>query len=309
MNRLFVPVPAVLALAVLTCASDSAKAHPIVPGFERFHADGKGDVARGGQLLLGELNCVSCHQSNSIAKKPAPILDAVGPRVRVWALRKFLADPATAKPGTTMPKVFANDPDKAAKVEALTHFLASTGSVRHERPDLKGIILGKDMYQKVGCVACHGPRDLAARELPTPPSTVPLGNLKAKYSVPSLAAFLENPHAVRPGGRMPQLVNAKEARDLANYLLQGLRVDLPQTTGTATFAYYEGQWDKLPEFAKLKPVVTGTIGAFDLGLARRGHDYAIKFEGFFKVEQPGQYLFNYSTDDGRKLGVDGTRIG
>src|SRR5262245_26719887 len=236
MNRLFVPVPAVLALAVLTCASDSAKAHPIVPGFERFHAEGKGDVARGGQLLLGELNCVSCHQSNSVAKKPAPILDAVGARVRVGAMRKFLMNPAAAKPGTTMPNLFAGDADAAAKVEALTHFLASTGSVRQERPDLKGIILGKDLYQKVGCVACHGPRDLVAKELPAPPSTVPLGNLTGKYSIPSLAVFLENPHVVRPGGRMPQLVNAKEAKDLANYLLQGLKFDLPMAKGTATFA-------------------------------------------------------------------------
>src|SRR5262245_14335523 len=236
MNRPFAPWPAVLALAVVACASSKAVSHPIVPGFERFYAGGKGNTVQGGQLLLGELNCVSCHQSSSVAKKPAPILDAVGARVRVGALRKFLTNPAAAKPGTTMPNLFAGDPDAAGKVETLTHFLASTGSVRQERPDLKGIILGKDLYQKVGCVACHGPRDLVAKELPAPPSTVPLGNLKGKYSISSLAAFLENPHVVRPGGRMPQLVNAKEAKDLANYLLQGLKFDLPMAKGTATFA-------------------------------------------------------------------------
>ena len=310
MKRPLAPWPALLALAVLPFAHSLAKAdsHPIVPGFERFYSGGKGDTAQGGQLLLGELNCVSCHQSNSVAKKPAPVLDAVGTRVKIGAMRKFLFDPAAAKPGTTMPNLFAGDSDKAAKVEALTHFLASTGSVRQERPDLKGIILGKDLYQKVGCVACHGPRDLSAKELPAPPSAVPLGNLKGKYSISSLAAFLENPHTVRPGGRMPQLVNAKEAKELANYLLQGLRVDLPLAKGTATFAYYEGQWDKLPEFDKLKPIITGSIGAFDLGIARRGNDYAIKFDGFFKIDQPGSYRFTTSSDDGSNLYVDGKKV-
>src|SRR5262249_17382816 len=114
--------------------------------------------------------------------------------------------------------------------------------------------------------------------------------------------------AVRPGGGRRQLVNAKEAKDLANYLLQGLRVELPIAKGTTTFAYYEGQWDRVPEFDKLKPVVTGTIGAFDLGLARRGHDYAIKFDGYFKVDQAGSYRFSSTSDDGSNLYVDGKKI-
>src|SRR5215471_13173731 len=64
-------------LGMLSPAVVAAPDHPIVPGFERFYTDEKADVARGGQLLLGELNCVSCHKAadSSIVGKQAPILD------------------------------------------------------------------------------------------------------------------------------------------------------------------------------------------------------------------------------------------
>src|SRR5260370_24739031 len=138
--------------------------------------------------------------------------------------------------------------------------------------------------------------------------TVTLGDLLAKSTLASLAASLEQPQHVRPGGRMPQLVNAKEAKDLANYLLQGIKFDLTATTGTTTFAYYEGTWDMVPDFSKLKPADTGIGAAFDLSAAKRDHDYALKFEGFFKAERDGTYRFALSSDDGSKLSVDGKPV-
>ena len=288
----------------------SAKAvdHPIVAGFERFHAAEKGDLARGGRLLLGELNCVSCHQSatGSAARKLAPTLDGLANRVRIGWLKKYLADPQAVKPGSTMPNVFANDADKGSKVEALVHFLAASGSVRHERADIKGIILGKDLYSKVGCVACHGPRDLLGQpEKMLPPYAVPLGDLKNKYTIASLAKFLDNPLQVRPSGRMPQVVNGKDARDIANYLLQGIKITLPQGIGTTNFAYYEGSWTTLPDFSKLKPKATGTGDAFDISVARRTSSFGMKFEGYLKIEKEGAFQFTTTSDDGSRLLIDG----
>ncbi len=61
--------------------------HPVVPGFERFYAASGADAVQGGRLLLGELNCISCHkpeagQEGSLPRKQAPILDGVAGRVR-----------------------------------------------------------------------------------------------------------------------------------------------------------------------------------------------------------------------------------
>src|SRR5712692_9710659 len=189
----------------------AAGAHPVVPGFERFYTGENADAARGGQLLLVELSCVSCHEPstekgsdraekgsdplNLRGQTPfpsrAPVLDRVAARVRVGYLRKFLSDPQAVKPGTTMPNVFAAGAEREQKVEALVHFLASTGSLKHERPDNKGVATGRDLYHKVGCVACHGSRDSAGNHDRALATSVPLGNLKAKYSIAGLGAFLD----------------------------------------------------------------------------------------------------------------------
>src|SRR5262245_53454437 len=170
-----------LASTALPLTARSADApHAFVAGFERFP-----DAPGAGQLLLGELNCVSCHVplDRSSPKKQAPVLDDVGSRVKPAYLRKFLDDPLSVKPGSTMPRLLANDPDRAAKIEALTHFLASTGTPAQGRPDIKGMVLGRDHYQKVGCIACHGPRDVKGDAVPVKAVTVPLGDLKAKYTL------------------------------------------------------------------------------------------------------------------------------
>jgi mono/diheme cytochrome c family protein len=306
--------PRWLLLAVATVLPSgfvsAAEPAPLVPGFERFYSDAKTDTAKGGQLLLGELNCTSCHLGGDAAlpKKQAPILDGVAGRARLGHIRKFLDNPQAVKPGTTMPHLFAGDTDKAAKVDALVHFLASTGTVRHTPPDAKAIPLGRDLYSKVGCVACHGPRDALGDPQKVEGILVPLGELKTKYSVASLSAFLENPLAVRPSGRMPHLVNGKDAKDVATYLLQGVKADFTIVKGGTTYAYYEGTWDKVPDFDKLKAKASGTGAAFDLGVARRGNDYGIKFEGFFKVDQEGEYSFSVHSDDGSRLYVDGKQV-
>jgi mono/diheme cytochrome c family protein len=204
-----------------------------------------------------------------------------------------------------MPRLFAGDPYREKKVEALVHFLASTGSLRHEPPNLKALAPGKELYHRVGCVACHGTRDQLGQAEKLLPASVPLGDLHAKYSVFSLAAFLDNPLHVRPSGRMPRLVTGKDAKDIASYLLQGLKVDLASIKGAAKYAYYEGTWDKLPDFSKLKAQATGIGAAFDLGPARRGNDYAMTFSGYFKLDRDGAYTFFLHSDDGSKLFLDG----
>ena len=283
---------------------------PVVPGFARFYADASADAAKGGQLLLNELHCTRCHAPAGAAlDKPAPILDSVGSRVKHAHLKEFLSDPQKTKPGTKMPNLFAglDEQDKQAKIEALVHFLASTGTPPQARPDKKSVAVGRDLYHKVGCVACHGTRNAKGDEDKLFAISVPLGNLKAKYTLASLKTFLENPHQTRPSGRMPGLFigkdAAKEAGEVANYLMQGTVI-----TGLGenmTYAYYEGgNLQKLPDFSKLKPKATGTATDFELGVARRTNDVALKFEGYVKITKTGNYNFHLNSDDGSKLWIE-----
>jgi hypothetical protein len=97
---------------------------------------------------------------------------------------------------------------------------------------------------------------------------------------------------------MPKILNGEESRFVANYLLQGIKVAaLPTTPGSSKFAYFEGEWDNLPDFTKLKPVASGTGGAFDLSNAKRVNNYAMVFDGFFRAEAAGTYRFWLSSDD------------
>lgn len=289
------------------------ESHPIVPGYERFHAKDKDGDAVSGQLLLGELNCISCHKPDTfhepfIFRKQAPILDHVADRVRISYLRKFLNDPQAVKPGTTMPQVFAGvlKEEKEQKVEELVHFLASTGTMVHQGPDRKQVALGRQLYERVGCVACHGTRDAAGKQDKLLPTSVPLGDLKTKTSIPALAAFLQDPHQVRPSGRMPRLLDPKEAQAVAHYLLLGLPYS--GTPANMKFAYYEGAWDRLPDFSKLTPRTKGEAAGFDLSLALRGNNFALTFEGYLKIVREGTYRFFLNSDDGSKLLIDGNLV-
>jgi mono/diheme cytochrome c family protein len=311
--RIRLAANAFLFCSVAFAARQAGAAAPVIPGFERL---GKTDAAAG-RHLLGELNCLSCHQPAEPAPtaKQAPVLDSIGTRIRPSYFKKYLSDPQQMKPGSAMPHVFAGDADAASKIEAITHYLVSTGLPRQEASDPKAARAGEDLYHKIGCVACHGTRDVDGKTDKTTAASVPLGDLKAKYTLASLATFLTNPHTARPSGRMPTLLitgdakaKAKEARELANYLIRGAKVVAPVGKGTTAYRYYEGNWNKVPNLGKLKPTDTGVGAAFDLSVARRHSEYAMAFDGLFRVPADGMYTFTLSSDDGSKLFVDGTIV-
>ncbi len=276
---------------------------PIVPGFERFHSDPVAGDSTGGRLLLGELNCTACHKGDDaplapVARRQAPILDRAGARVKVDHLRAFLSDPHAVKPGTTMPDLLAGRPKD--DVDALVHFLASTGSTTDTAVNRKAIGQGKTLFEQVGCLACHA--NPASKSSPLPTS-VPMADLAGKYSYNSLTAFLLDPLSARPSGRMPALnLKPAEAQAVASYLLKELRVETPPSLA---YRYYEGEWAELPDFDKLTPVASGLAEGFDVNAAKRHSNYALRFEGTLEVDRAGPYTFHLASDDGSKIAVDG----
>ncbi len=297
------------ACAMNATAQPKGATGPAVPGFARFHADGKTDPAAGGRLLFGELHCARCHATAAPASdkdaRTAPILDGIGSRVKHNYLEKFINDPHGTKPGTKMPNLLAglDEADRKATATALAHFLASTGTPSQARPNRNGINAGRDLHSKVGCVACHGTRDAKGDADKLFATTVPLGDLKDKYTLVSLRSFLENPHDTRPSGRMPGLLSVKEANDVANYLLQGSMPGLSATN--MKYSYYQGAFKNMPDFNKLKPVATGETSDFDIRVATRADDIAIKFEGYLKIEKDANYSFTTTSDDGSILWING----
>jgi putative heme-binding domain-containing protein len=181
-----------------------------------------------GLMLMQERNCVACHASNSspssIVAKQAPKLKWSASRLNPEYIAKFIADPGDLKLGSTMPRILSgmDDDKRKQNANAITHFLLSKSGNQFRREPIDGEAMhrGYELFNSVGCVACHAPRDESANELPMSESQT-LGDLSNKYSISSLTEFLEDPLAVRISGHMPNMrLDHKEAVDIANYLLQ-----------------------------------------------------------------------------------------
>ncbi len=215
-----------------------------------------GDQARHGRLLLGELGCTHCHETPSPESKPgathdhsshadahavlprhAPFLAGAGERYSPAWIRAWLTSPQTLKPKSHMPDL----PLSKGEIEAITHFLVSNaGPAEFEPPASESTVQdeGRAIYHSVGCVACHGPLDSPARalanpdlpnELPTDPPPVLLGKVGDKWRPRALSAFLQNPGALHPDGRMPSLsLSPQEGDLLASYLAHTLSTPTPR---------------------------------------------------------------------------------
>jgi len=221
--------------------------HAYVFGFDQFNLPEDPDehVVEGGHLLLAELNCTACHKppeswKDRLSVKPGPNLSGVGSRLDADTLWLMIRSPQHRKRGTQMPGMFAGEEGDAEKVEALTEYLSSlrapTGGGRESSesgtltPATTGDAEhGKELYHKVGCVACHEPatdyrpaKVAADAEVEKPGlGSVPIA-LADAYDVNSLAHFLFDPLIHRPAGRMPNMrLTRQEAADIAAYLHTG----------------------------------------------------------------------------------------
>ena len=296
---------------VLPRDADKQGRRPHVPGFERFHARADQDQAAGGRLLLGELNCVSCHRPGNdwkqeLVARPGPKLEGIGSRVNHQWLKQYVLDPHPHKAGTTMPQMLAgmSEQERLQTLEPIVHFLAATGNPGQSVIDRQAVRRGDNLFHSVGCTICHGPMQEQGNLSAT---SVPLGNLAAKYTVASLKDFLKNPHATRPAGRMPSLhLDDKETTDLANYLLRDSNPRISQPN--VHFQAYHGSWQNLPDFTELEAVSAGQTTAFDLTVAGRKNQFGLVFSGWVTVLRDGNYQFFLGSDDGSRLLIDGQQI-
>jgi predicted alpha/beta superfamily hydrolase len=74
------------------------------------------------------------------------------------------------------------------------------------------------------------------------------------------------------------------------------------TAGGLRFSYFEGSWEKLPDFNKLKSAKTGVAdSAFDLSKLPAKSKFGCVFEGYFEITTDGYYVFALVSKDGSKL--------
>ncbi|OYP28214.1 family 16 glycoside hydrolase [Rhodopirellula sp. MGV] len=285
---------------------------PIVPGFERFFTGGAPDPnALGGELLIEALACTACHDgaTSVLPTKRGPDLSDVASRIRPDALVAMIQNPHQTKRGTSMPDPWPNADEQTRKknAAALASFLLteSNGKSWIDRPSRRSqIAAGEVLYHSVGCVACHQAFDGRQAAANT---TVPLGDIATKYTVDGLAGFLQNPHHIRSGGRMPALAGSKaDAYSIAAYLTRDVTRRRMQTELKRSF--YRGSWDRLPDFSKLEPESVTTINRWDRPNFLSENNIGVVYEAEIEILADNTYEFLLTSDDGSRLVIDGQEI-
>lgn len=76
------------------------------------------------------------------------------------------------------------------------------------------------------------------------------------------------------------------------------------------YALYLGQWEKLPDFASLKPHREGPVpdNLLDIKLDDYKNEFGVVFTGKLKAPRTGSYRFYLAGDDGVRLLVDGKKV-
>lgn len=176
-----------------------------------------------GRRAVGQLGCARCHAASFPAvtePPPGPALADLNRRVQREWLRDWLEEPAKMRAEARMPALFSADRKGFVERWVVVEHLLGSGTQKPASNNPSGDHrLGRRRFVELGCAACHFLPDAERSEQPDFDRTL-LTGLPDRLPAGELAAFLGNPQARYPDGRMPRLpIAPKTARDLAAYLL------------------------------------------------------------------------------------------
>ncbi|HXX94921.1 MAG TPA: hypothetical protein VEN81_14950, partial [Planctomycetota bacterium] len=191
---------------------------------KHLEPDAPDPLALRGREIVGRLGCARCHPAALPGvddPPPGPSLADVGDRAgRTWLLQ-WLEDPSKVRAGARMPSLFSAD--RTGQVErwivADALLRATSTGARREPVVLGDHRMGKRLFIYLGCFTCHFvPDEERGDQLEL--GRIPLEGLNDRMATRDFVAFLANPHARYPDGRMPRLPVAQDqARDIAAYVL------------------------------------------------------------------------------------------
>jgi mono/diheme cytochrome c family protein len=200
-------------VAVLQPQWESAKfAMEPIPASVFFHSPREAPqpaelLIERGRELAEEFGCVNCHrhESRSLRGRIGPDLSEVASRVKREWLLKWLESPWLFRGSSVMPAM-GSETDR----RDLASYLATLGErapARGRTPRGGDVGQGASLFGSAGCAVCHQQEGMA------------LKGMGSKMSAGTLAAYLIDPAATDPGGRMPSLMLTKtEASQIAAYL-------------------------------------------------------------------------------------------
>jgi alpha-L-fucosidase len=78
------------------------------------------------------------------------------------------------------------------------------------------------------------------------------------------------------------------------------------------YEYFEGDWDRVPDFTHMKPSGVGVVHSFDRKPPARPESrldkFGFRYHGYLSVPADGIYTFWVASDDGSNLHIDGKKV-
>jgi hypothetical protein len=99
-----------------------------------------------------------------------------------------------------------------------------------------------------------------------------------------------------------------DAIDLSSTLDAQPPTELGQTRQGLAWQMFEGNWDRLPDFAKLQPSASGIATQPEPSVAPKDDNVALRFTGFITVPADGIWRFDTVVNDGANLYVGDQRV-
>ncbi len=85
-------------------------------------------------------------------------------------------------------------------------------------------------------------------------------------------------------------------------------IDMSKLKPGLDFNYYEGEWQRLPNFPEMKPVKSGMTKDLEFPTGIAETNFGLTYSGYIKIPADGMYDFILTSDDGSSLTIDDDEV-
>ncbi len=94
------------------------------------------------------------------------------------------------------------------------------------------------------------------------------------------------------------------AKDTFTKVIPDDAIQIDNAENGIIYKYFEGKWEKIPDFSMLQPVEGGIIKNISLEKKKSPDYFGFEFSGFIRIPEDGVYTFYTASDDGSDLYID-----
>ncbi|NCG12645.1 MAG: hypothetical protein GWP38_04805 [Planctomycetia bacterium] len=256
--------------------------------------------------------CLKCHSATGDAaitfrSVEPPLLTKASQRYRPQWLIDWISDPRAIEAGTRMPHALESVPEEKRRgvAEDITHFLfARDGAYPNweaEPFNEATLASGEELFQAIGCAACHDGTDLTNRMI-------------RRTTLSALVEELKNSHAIHPSGRMPQIpMTDEEVVSIATWLIRGQSVDaqgaaIVDEISGLRYDSYSRSFHSCDQLREADPEAGGHTTQLTNSVRPRDTNFGLRFTGEFSVAKKGEFTFTLSSDDGSVLWIQNKKL-